>query len=188
VLKALADEGRTIIMTIHQARSQLIKDFDNIHLLARGGALVYSGPTSEMLPWFSYWGFHCPDQSNPADFVLDLITIDLQEEKKEASSRQRVDYLIHAWKEEGHVDVRPDGRISEVVELDSVMRERNKFTVVLPLLLERSIINIMRNLEVIMARTMQVIGYALIVALFFAPLKNNYEAIQSRMVCYQHPT
>jgi len=60
----------------------------------------------------------------------------------------------------------------------------NPVSTVFALLLKREIINIKRNPEIIMARMMQVIDYALILALFLAPLKNNYEAIQSRLVSH----
>ncbi len=44
VLRGLATGGkRTIIMSIHQARSDIFKYFDHVLLLARGGHLVYAG-------------------------------------------------------------------------------------------------------------------------------------------------
>jgi len=175
-------------MTIHQARSQLINDFDNILLLARGGSLAYTGSTREMLPYFRKQGFECPTSTNPADFVLDLITVDLQEEAKETASRERVQRIIQHWQEEEGPKVVDSMQtttqiIASPAELNSLKCERNSFWVVFPLLPQRSIINIKRNFEIIMARTMQVIGYGIILALFFAPLKNNYEGIQSCMVC-----
>jgi len=75
VLSTLANEGRNIIMTIHQARSDVFTKFDNILLLARGGAQVYFGKGSAMLPHFSKLGYECPTTTNPADFVLDAITV-----------------------------------------------------------------------------------------------------------------
>ncbi len=56
VLQGLAQEGRTLILTIHQARSDLFKHFGNVLLLARGGSPVYSGPTKEMLAYLKAQG------------------------------------------------------------------------------------------------------------------------------------
>lgn len=52
VLRGLAEEGRTIILTIHQARSDLFSHFGHILLLARGGSPVFAGKGVDMLPYF----------------------------------------------------------------------------------------------------------------------------------------
>lgn len=44
VLRGLAQEGRTVILTIHQSRSDLFQHFGHVLLLARGGSPVYAGP------------------------------------------------------------------------------------------------------------------------------------------------
>lgn len=100
VLHGLALEGRTLIMTIHQARSDLFKHFGNVLLLARGGMPAFAGSAREMLPYFNRQGFECPSHTNPADFSLDLITIDLQQAEREAESRVRVKRLVEAWEAE----------------------------------------------------------------------------------------
>ncbi|KAI4130995.1 MAG: hypothetical protein LQ341_006404, partial [Variospora aurantia] len=89
VLRGLAEEGRTLILTIHQARSDLFTHFGNILLLARGGSPVFAGQGSSMLPHFAALGFDCPTATNPADFALDLITVNLQHATLEASTREK---------------------------------------------------------------------------------------------------
>jgi ABC-type multidrug transport system ATPase subunit len=49
VLRGFALEGRTIILTLHQARSDLFQAFGTVLLLARSGDVVYSGQASGML-------------------------------------------------------------------------------------------------------------------------------------------
>ncbi|KAL2753166.1 hypothetical protein ACRALDRAFT_1052184 [Sodiomyces alcalophilus JCM 7366] len=102
VLQGLAIEGRTLILTIHQARSDLFKHFGNVLLLARGGISAYAGPAKEMMTYFHRLGFDCPPHTNPADFALDLIMVDLQQADREAASRERVKRLVDAW--EAHVN------------------------------------------------------------------------------------
>jgi ABC-type multidrug transport system ATPase subunit len=183
VLKALVDEGRTIVMTIHQARSDVFKDFHNVLLLARGGLLVYSGKGQDMLPHFKNLGFECPRTTNPADFVLDLITVDLQQQDKEAASRRKVERITKGW---GVIQQQPpvgrESKIATPAQLSSLKREMNPFRVTLPLILQRSAINIRRTPGILLARTMQVISITVIFMFFFAPLQSNAEAIQSRMV------
>nr|WJJ79994.1 PDR transporter (cluster F) [Fusarium keratoplasticum] len=226
VLQGLANEGRTLILTIHQARSDLFREFGNVLLLARGGSQVYSGPGKDMLGYLARHGYDCPQHTNPADFALDMITVDLQQEEREAESRERVQRLIQNWKEDGVSSGRlPDIRerdegnektdnlgdmekkgqptspsaalpqpkqqtprrsfnkanLSTPAELGALIRKRASITTSLPLLLHRAIINTRRQPELIMARLMQVIGLAIVLALFFAPLHNDYYSVQNRM-------
>lgn len=222
VLHGLANEGRTLILTIHQARSDLFKHFGNVLLLARGGYPAYAGGAKNMLGYFGALGYQCPQHTNPADYALDLITIDLQEECREAESREKVKKLVESWQDhlqklpaenqpaqprlsnidegeevrngDGHQPQPaekssvPEGRsstskktLATPAELGAMVRQRASFATALPLLMHRAIINIRRQPPLILARIMQVLGLALILALFFAPLHHNYASIQNRV-------
>ena len=50
-LKSLADEGRTVVCSIHQPRSSIFAMFDDLLLLAEGTP-VYSGPAQDAAPYF----------------------------------------------------------------------------------------------------------------------------------------
>jgi ABC-type multidrug transport system ATPase subunit len=97
LLQGLASERRTLILTIHQSRSELFRHFGSVLLLARGGSPVYAGKGSAMLQHFKSLGYACPTTTNPADFALDLVTIDLQQSKREEASREKVRFLISSW-------------------------------------------------------------------------------------------
>jgi ABC-type multidrug transport system ATPase subunit/ABC-type multidrug transport system permease subunit len=181
VLQGLAAEGRTLIMTIHQSRSDLFTHFSQVLLLARGGYPVYAGLGQQMLPHFAALGHDCPQTTNPADFVLDLITVDLQQEDREAVTRERVQHLISNWADSTPVLGRTSSRIATPAELGSLRRKMLPFVVTFPIVLRRSFINFWRQPPLVMARSMQILGIAIIMALFFAPLKNDYAAVQSRM-------
>ena len=180
VLRGLAQEGRTIVLTIHQPRSDLFQHFGHVLLLARGGSTVYAGPGSSMLSHFADLGFPCGPATNPADFALDLITVDLQQAERETASRVRVHELIEAWEKQGPTIYRSSSQIATPAELGSLRREMTPFRIAFPLLLHRSFINFRRNPPSIIARTTQVLGFAVILTLFFAPLKTDYNSIQSR--------
>jgi hypothetical protein len=175
VLKGLAAEGRTLVMTIHQARSDLFRHF------SWGGYPVYTGAEDKMLPYFGSLGHECPKVTNPADFVLDLITIDLQQEDREATTRERVQYLIANWAKKALELSRTTSQIATPAELGSLRRQMLPFRITFPLVLHRSAINFWRQPPLVMARSMQIVGIAIIMALFFAPLQNDYAAVQSRM-------
>ncbi|KAI3539395.1 ABC transporter [Colletotrichum abscissum] len=218
VLQGLANEGRTLILTIHQARSDLFKHFGNVLLLARGGSPAYAGSATEMLPYFERQGFTCPAHTNPADFALDLVTINLQQETREAESREKVEALIGAWQRHAKMPaVKTTGELPSInesqeheaitrsstgpanvghprkalafnkvnlatpAELGALVRKRASFFVAFPLLVHRGLINFRRQPPLLLARIMQVVGLGIVLALFFAPLKNDYYSVQNRM-------
>lgn len=181
LLRILAKEGRTIVMTVHQPRSSMVDFFDNILLLARG-SVVYSGKGSNMLEYFHNLGYECPHTTNPADFVLDLIAMDLQGVEQECESRERVQALIQQWEEKPRTLLNTEAKIDSPAELQALKKETSSFRITFPCILQRSFLNISRTPEFVIARTMQIVGITLIFALFFSPLQSNQEAIQSRMV------
>ncbi|OMP85110.1 putative ABC transporter ATP-binding protein/permease [Diplodia seriata] len=194
VLRGLAEEGRTLILTIHQSRSDLFQHFGNILLLARGGFPVYAGPGKDMLPHFAAQGYVCPRSTNPADFALDLITVDLQHESKEAASRATVRNLIDSWTNNNEkpsnaattAHRRPSSTTQQQhtatpAELGSLARSTTPFHVAYPLLVRRAALNIRRQPPLISARIMQVVGLGGILALFFAPLGRDYYSVQNRV-------
>lgn len=180
VLRGLAHEGRTLVVTIHQPRSDLFAHFGNILLLARGGHPIFSGPANQMLPHFASQGHECPQHINPADFALDLITVDLQHEQREAASRVKVRKLIDSWNPDMFPTTRT-GSIATPAELGSLAREPSSFMTAYSILIRRMTRNMFRQPDIMIARVMQVVGLGLVLALYFAPLKNDYFAIQNRM-------
>ncbi|CAE7848508.1 ABCG2 [Symbiodinium sp. KB8] len=74
VVRRIAQEGMTVVCSIHQPRSQLYSMFDRLLLLSNG-APVYFGPAQEAVPFFESCGLTCPPGFNVADFLLDNITI-----------------------------------------------------------------------------------------------------------------
>lgn len=121
VLQGLANEGRTLILTIHQARSDLFKHFGNVLLLARGGHPVYAGVGRDMLGYFGRHGYECPKNTNPADFALDMITVDLQKEDVEAESRERVKKFIESWN--AHLDPAANAQESRLSAIHEEVNE-----------------------------------------------------------------
>ncbi|KAL0915491.1 hypothetical protein M5K25_015913 [Dendrobium thyrsiflorum] len=73
VLQSLAKAGRTIITTIHQPSSRIFYMFDKL-LLISDGYPIYHGKASDSVWYFSSLGFVPEIAMNPAEFLLDLAT------------------------------------------------------------------------------------------------------------------
>ncbi|KAK9276004.1 hypothetical protein L1049_005535 [Liquidambar formosana] len=96
-LRLLAQDGHTVICSIHQPRGSVYGKFDDIVLLTEG-ALIYSGPAhDEPLAYFSRFGYYCPDHMNPAEFLADLISIDYSSAESVCSSQKRIDGLVESF-------------------------------------------------------------------------------------------
>ena len=76
-LRSLAASGRTVILSIHQPRYDVFALLDSVILLSRGRQ-VWAGPAQEMLAHFASLGMQCPQLVNPADFILDMSSIDVR--------------------------------------------------------------------------------------------------------------
>lgn len=99
-LKKLCANGCTVITSIHQPRSSIFTLFDDIIILSNGN-LVYHGPSGDnALKYFAKKGYLCPSYFNPADFFLDLVSVDSRSEDAERTSRARIDFLVQEYKKE----------------------------------------------------------------------------------------
>ena len=79
VMRNLAESGRTIICTIHQPNSETFDCFDRLMLLA-AGKIVYLNKANLAVDFFKSIGFPCPNQTNPADFFMEIISIESYED------------------------------------------------------------------------------------------------------------
>jgi ABC-type multidrug transport system ATPase subunit len=96
-LEALARKGRTIVMTIHQPRSEIWSLFNRVILLTQGSC-AYSGPAAECIPYFTSLGHPLPPFCNPAEHIIDAVAVDTRSDELETSSSARVEALKEAWK------------------------------------------------------------------------------------------
>ena len=68
-MRRLAEQGKTIICTIHQPSSEVFEKFDRLLLMAEG-RVAYLGDLNQCQNFFASNGLLCPDNYNPADFYI----------------------------------------------------------------------------------------------------------------------
>lgn len=80
LLKKLAQEGKTIICTIHSPSALLFEMFDHLYALA-DGCCIYQGSSKNLVPFLTDLDLICPETYNPADFLLEIANNDYGEQK-----------------------------------------------------------------------------------------------------------
>lgn len=75
LLKKLANEGRTIVCTIHTPSATVFEMFDHIYALA-DGCCIYQGSSSNLVSFLTDLDLVCPETYNPADFLLEIANND----------------------------------------------------------------------------------------------------------------
>ncbi|GEQ67738.1 hypothetical protein JCM33374_g1403 [Metschnikowia sp. JCM 33374] len=78
LIRKLANHGQAILCTIHQPSAMLMKEFDRLLFLQRGGQTIYFGDLGEnskvLIDYFeSYGAPKCPPDANPAEWMLEVI-------------------------------------------------------------------------------------------------------------------
>ena len=173
-----------MIAAIHQSRSDLFPRFGSVLLLAKGGQVAYSGRGGNMLQYFASLGHTCPSTTNPADFALDIVSIDLREEGNEKISREKVQNLIQqfsATQQSEKLAVQNEPKAEELGLVGLEGKDYTPMYVAMPILLRRGLLCFKRRPDLAAARIMQVVGLGFFIALFFAPLKTDYPSFQNRL-------
>ena len=93
LLRSLAEQGNTVVFSIHQPRASIYALFDDITLLS-GGRVAYSGPVSDLVPHFTALGYPCPSNINPAEYYVDLVSVDCSTPEAESESKGRIASIV----------------------------------------------------------------------------------------------
>ncbi|ODQ83099.1 hypothetical protein BABINDRAFT_159556 [Babjeviella inositovora NRRL Y-12698] len=207
-LQELAARGTTVVLTIHQPKQELFDKFGNVLLLARGGFVVFNGLPALLVAHFRLMEFVPPPFTNVSDFILDVVTRGHGETIEMAQSR--IDTLISKWKTMGDnitgkktsVDLSCTDEIGstnrgsasptsiENSYVDSAvlfskygMRTKSQalFFITFLVICKRSIISVWRCSDILISKVFQTIAFSILIALYFAPLKNDASGIANRL-------
>ncbi|XP_037663118.1 ATP-binding cassette sub-family G member 8 isoform X2 [Choloepus didactylus] len=87
-LSRLAKGNRLVLISLHQPRSDIFRLFDLV-LLMTSGTTIYLGAAQHMVQYFTEIGHPSPRYSNPADFYVDLTSIDRRSREREVATREK---------------------------------------------------------------------------------------------------
>ena len=93
-LKEVAVSNRIpSVVTLHAPRGSVYNVLTDVLLLAPGGEPVYIGPAKEACAYFNKLGFKCRKDGNVAEFLIDLVSVDVEEEEIMKKDLERIDIL-----------------------------------------------------------------------------------------------
>eukprot|EP00126_Sphaerothecum_destruens_P006259 Sdes_comp19286_c0_seq1m10326 len=185
--------NRTIIMSIHQPRSEVFTLIDSVMLLSHG-SVAYFGPAKQMLPYFEQLGYGCPAYTNPLDFYIDLISINRKSEALFVKSRVRVDAIVSAFQTSFLHDetIRACAALAPAAPLACLARPSPsprdpallgsllEWWKIVLVLISRFWRHGSRDANQIISRTIQALNFGLILLLFLGRIGKDQTSIQDR--------
>mmetsp|Transcript_121378 Transcript_121378/g.348777 ORF Transcript_121378/g.348777 Transcript_121378/m.348777 type:complete len:628 (+) Transcript_121378:79-1962(+) len=160
VLKQLSQMSRSVMCTIHQPSSEILHLFDQAIFLVEG-QVAYMGSPHDIRAHFSKIDLICPDDYNPADFVLFCI---------QTHDDERIRKVVLGWTEKG--SKRAPVQDSADVALPTIP-QRKGFCTELAALALREVKNTLRDKATLGARFGSTIFLTLIYGLVFFQIGNE---------------
>uniref|UniRef100_A0A671UQD1 ATP-binding cassette, sub-family G (WHITE), member 2a n=1 Tax=Sparus aurata TaxID=8175 RepID=A0A671UQD1_SPAAU len=179
LLKRMADNGRTIILSIHQPRYSIYRLFDNLTLLVNGKQ-VYHGPAQTALEYFSDIGYTCEAHNNPADFFLDIINGDSTAVSVLGSKRGIEDKLVEEYRN-CHYYRQTKAELERIIQGKPITTTRPSRTITyntsfltqFKWVLKRTFRNLMLNPQTSVAQVAVTLFLALVVGAIFFDLQSE---------------
>ncbi|KAI9366122.1 P-loop containing nucleoside triphosphate hydrolase protein [Zopfochytrium polystomum] len=178
---AVVATGRMSVATLHQPSWELISLFDKILLLS-AGSTVYFGPPDGALEHFEQLGYEPKPHQNPADFFMDLLTIDTaKDEAGIEADRQRVRSLEQAFS--GALTV-PDStppvpQSSALIPTES-HRWPNGWSHEASTLTERAFLQLLRDRATLIAALVRTVALVVLIGFSYFRLARDQRGINNR--------
>lgn len=171
LLKKLTTYGKTILVTIHQPSFKQIEYFSKLLLLSQGN-MVYEGEVLGCINWFKSIGYEIPQNTNPTDFFLDLVSIDTRNEQTQINSYNKLKTIKNKWMK---IYKQPEIHLTNIVNVNV-----NNSKIVFIYLLKRNITNYYRKKKYLIIKIWQKIMFLLIFGLAYLRMGYTTNDVMSR--------
>ena len=172
-LKYLTNTGRTVISTIHQPSSDILRLFDDIIILNKG-KIIYLGEVNNLVNYFSSIGYKCPEYTNPSDYIFMNILnpINFNFDNNNLKSVEEKDkYILESFTKSGMEKTILDKcnliNNNKIKLSEKSHKYKPSLCLQLKFLLKRHLKNLIRNKSILRTKIGQSIGLGLIIGLTF---------------------
>ncbi|KAG5189322.1 P-loop containing nucleoside triphosphate hydrolase protein [Tribonema minus] len=165
----------SVICTIHQPQSKIFALFDNLILL-KAGDIAYQGPAKQALPFFESTGHPCPPLTNPADHLLDVVSLTRSE-----SSHSLADVDLAAERELHLRFTRPEIDLLHGADRPQLpLRQTTSWLRQFSVLLDSSFKEQTRKTGMIAAQLIQMLIMAILIGFAFFQIGTDQMSVQLR--------
>ena len=176
-LKYLTNTGRTVISTIHQPSSDILRLFDDIIILNKG-KIIYLGEVNNLVNYFSSIGYKCPEYTNPSDYIfmniLNPINFNFDNKINNInlkSIEEKDKYILESFTKSGMEKTILDKcnliNNNKIKLSEKSHKYQSSLCLQLRFLLKRHLKNLIRNKAILRTKIGQSIGLGLIIGLTF---------------------
>ena len=183
IAKLAKERNIPAICSLHQPSSKLWKMLDSFILLGPGGKVCYMGTRTDASAHFEKLGYKCPQNTNPAEFYIELVTVDTEDPLEAMKDLERIDHLAQAYAEQAdrhhssglEVWTPPSDRKTvfglALIDNDGTKVGRRNFAQRFGALLRRAWRQNMRNYKLNLVRLAGSVGQALMFAELFKSVR-----------------
>eukprot|EP00172_Hildenbrandia_rubra_P000352 Plantae.Rhodophyta-Hildenbrandia_rubra.ctg1164.p1 GENE.Plantae.Rhodophyta-Hildenbrandia_rubra.ctg1164~~Plantae.Rhodophyta-Hildenbrandia_rubra.ctg1164.p1 ORF type:complete len:705 (+),score=135.10 Plantae.Rhodophyta-Hildenbrandia_rubra.ctg1164:300-2414(+) len=180
-MKKLADSGHTVVCSIHQPGSDIFRMCDDLVLLAEG-KLVYCGPTDQAVDHFAEHGHKCPPMTNPAEYFLDLVSVDQSSPDSHKASEERISKLVEAFsKNKYKLGAPSEAKTNGSRKRKDGSRAMARIGGQIQLLFQRAWRQVTRDKKTFIARFMSSLFSSLLFGVIYWRIGYSQSTIQDRM-------
>jgi hypothetical protein len=169
---------------VHQPRSEIWSLFDNLILLTKGSP-AYAGSATQCLNYFAKLGHEMPAFTNPAEHLIDIVSIDNRSEEAETVAQARVGRIVTAWREELSRSTSEKGQSESMaigIRADSIIKtkERSSFLRQVHALTERTFKVTTRDPMGMFGCLVEALAMSIITGWIFLQIDGSLSGIRSR--------
>ncbi|KAJ2781473.1 hypothetical protein H4R18_002847 [Coemansia javaensis] len=175
------EHGIATLMTIHQPNARIFNTFDKVILLSQG-RIIYFGPTATAIDYFAGLGYQCPIHENPADYFIDLMTLDYRSDETLARSKDQIKALAETFaanEKAAGEDKHLSALAGEAARAHSL--PRNNWFYEYSTLARRDWLNLLRNVPFLAGQLVQSIFMSLLIGFMFFYLKHDSTSVSNRL-------
>ena len=186
VMKTLSrlarEQNKTVVCSIHQPRSSIVELFDDLYLLA-GGRCAYFGPMKSARAWFDAAGYTIPSDVNAAEYLIDLVSVDVTSAETATASEKRVADIVEKMRKDPPAQGKGGAQRRTSIDAGAmaITGKRIGFWGQFPLLLRRSWRQVTRDRATNKVRLMTSLNSAVVFGSIFWKMSLAQTAIQDRM-------
>ncbi|XP_039302856.1 ATP-binding cassette sub-family G member 1 isoform X1 [Solenopsis invicta] len=188
ILHNMTKANCAVVCAIHQPSGRMISLFDDIMVLNRGKCM-YCGPKSEILSTYNIAGFTRPSFYNIAEFVLEVITEQKDEDLKNLHKICRDEYekfksrSTYKSKQNSSIDFEQNFETDNTVTSTKIRRPEKSTWQQQKILCSRALICIMRDNTFTKLRIAAHITAGLLFGLIFYNFGDDAIKVQSNISC-----